>query len=99
MNEAIFKNILQFTEEMEQLLKKEKYEELAPVLKRRKEAIESLEHDPSFSESEAIFWRKKIGVVEERCTVLAEARKKKVQKDLLAMQNSKRALHAYARQG
>ncbi|MEN8257435.1 MAG: hypothetical protein ABFS09_06190 [Thermodesulfobacteriota bacterium] len=99
MDEAIFQKILHLTEEMERLLTTtESYEELGPVLARRKEAIGSLEDDPSFNKPEAVFWLKKIKTAEERCTVLAEARKEKVRKELLAMQNGKRAVHAYSRQ-
>ena len=99
MNEGIFENIIQLTEEMEQLIKDERYELLGPILGKRKEAFGRLESDPSFAKPEAVFWIKKIRAAEKRCEALAADRKKKIGEELLAMQNGKRALHAYGRLG
>ena len=97
MDESCYRDLLGVTEEIEELLGQEDYDErLTPLLAKRQEIFGRLEDVPL--EKEYAVLLRRIRVSEDKCMALAQDKLNKVQGELLAMSKGKKAMAAYGKQ-
>lgn len=97
MDESCYRDLLGVTEEIEELLAQEDYDErLTPLLAKRQEIFGRLEDVPL--EKEYAVLLRRIRVSEDKCMALAQEKLNKVQGELLAMNKGKKAMAAYGKQ-
>ena len=89
-----YKDILNLSEQMEQLLVSGQLEDLPHLLIERQKVFDMLDSDPQIEDGVFI---EEILACEERCKALAVEKKKKLQKDMQTTQNSRQLHQAYGR--
>ncbi len=98
MDESLYRELLNITEEIEELLALDGYDErLTPLLAKRQEIFSRLADVPL--EKEYAILIKRIRVTEDKCMALTRDKMASIQGDLLAMSKGKRAIAAYGKQG
>lgn len=97
MDESVYMDLLKITEQVEELLALEGYDErLTPLLAKRQQLFSRLADAPL--EKEYAILIKRIRVTEDKCMALARDKMATIQGDLLAMSKGKRAIAAYGKQ-
>jgi hypothetical protein len=97
MDESLYRDLLRITGEIEELLALDGYDErLTPLVTRRQDLFGRMADVPLEEEYAVLI--KRIKATEEKCMAMIQDKLVKIQGDLLAMNQGKRAIAAYEKQ-
>ncbi|MBU0681139.1 MAG: hypothetical protein KKD73_06940 [Proteobacteria bacterium] len=97
MAESLYRDLLRITEEIEELLALDGYDErLTPLVTKRQDLFGRMADVP-LDEKYAVLI-KRIRATEDKCMAMTQDKLFKIKGDLLAMNHGKRAIAAYEKQ-